>query len=303
MLPRNSSLTRWAAIDMGSNTFILTIAQKSPSSGIEILCDEVRYVRLGEDLEKNKFFLPEALQRADRTLQEFRNLLDHWQVTQVHATATSAARDSKNGDALIRLAHNYNIPVTIISGKEEASLTFLGAHFFKTIEEPHWVIDIGGGSTEIIFGSQGQLLWSHSFDLGCVRLKNRWNRDVTTLEKELNQAWNLLPTSFKSYQALTLGVAGTPIELLRVFEGKAFSIHESEGKTLYLNQVNDITEVIKNKPPEVLEHEFGTPQGRADVLLHGALILKTFMNHVASPVLRISRTGIRYGLLKKHEPK
>ena len=290
---------RFAALDLGSNTFILTIAEyERTQNKWQVLCDEVRYVRLAERLEELGEFHPESLNRAEVTLKEFATLITQHHVTKVRATATSAARDAKNSHELFELCSRFYIPVDIISGQEEACLTFQGASFFGTQEGPYWVIDIGGGSTEMIFGSAQGMIWSHSLDLGCVRLKNRWERTVEDIEHQvLSEMQRVLPQDYRGQANLVIGVAGTPVELARIHLGKQFSWDKVEGYILNNHDLKVLKHLIMSKSPEELSREFGTPEGRADVLLHGVLLLSCFMQIARVYQLKISRSGIRYGVL------
>ncbi|MCX7674441.1 MAG: hypothetical protein N2Z70_01255 [Bdellovibrionaceae bacterium] len=290
---------RLAALDLGSNTFILTVADYDPTKNSwQVLCDEVRYVRLGERLEERGEFLPQALERAQNALAEFSALIHRFSVTKLAATATSAARDAKNGHELFKLCAQVGIPVQIISGQEEARLTFQGATFFSPQEGNYWVIDIGGGSTEMIFGSRQGIAWSHSLDLGCVRLKDRWGRDAQAMEKQiLSEMEQVVPHAYRGQSSLVIGVAGTPVELLRVHLGSSFSWERVEGYSLSRANVASLKNLIVSKSPQELTWEFGTPEGRADVLLHGVLLLSSFMQISDTQELKISRSGIRYGVL------
>ena len=129
---------RVAAIDLGTNSFLCLIAEVAEgttgaaagSSGTRTLkkiYDISRVVRLGEKVHTNRFFLPEALKRAEVALDEFQKVIREYPVDKVIATATSAARDATNGEALMKLGRDRGIPIYVIEGSREAELSFEGA--------------------------------------------------------------------------------------------------------------------------------------------------------------------------------
>lgn len=289
-----------AALDLGSNTFILTIASKNHLRDFELLCDEVRYVRLGQGVDKIKSFNPEALDRAKKALTEFREIIDVHKPTKILAAATSAARDVSNGKGLIELCESLEIPIEIITGEREAELTFLGARFFQRLNEDHWVIDIGGGSTEIILGNAEGILWRHSFDLGCVRLFERWGSQPDKISEQINEQFRkVIPRRFLFTTKHCLAVAGTPIEIVRLLEKKSFSIERCEGFLLSPTQIAVANDILAENRPEELIKIYSTPQGRADVLFVGGLLLQAFMDVVRIETYTVSRAGIRYGVLQR----
>jgi len=291
---------RVAALDLGSNTFILTIAERH-GNGDKVIClDEIRYVRLGQGVDQTKSFHPEALSRAHQTLKEFSHFISEFKPTRILATATSAARDVKNGNLLIEICQKFNIPVEIISGLKEAELTFLGARFYQKLRENHWVIDIGGGSTEVIYGGPQGIMWRHSFDLGCVRLAERWSNDIDKIKLEIEQAFeSQIPSNLISSATDCIGVAGTPVEVVRLLDPANFSIEACEGFILSKRQLEIALKIVSENRPADLTFHYQTPEGRADVLYVGVHLLNIFMKIVKLDRFIVSRTGIRFGVIEK----
>jgi len=145
-----------AAVDLGTNTFLCLIAEVE-GKNLKVLEDISRVVRLGEKVNENKRFLPSALARAADTLNEFGTIIRKHNVDHVVATATSAARDVENGAELLELGRDQNIPISIIGGKREAQLSFEGAISSSAdLNQSIFVIDVGGGSTELIYRKRGE---------------------------------------------------------------------------------------------------------------------------------------------------
>lgn len=296
---------RVAGLDLGSNTFILTICDVTAEGLINrLIVDEVRYVRLGQGVDKTKQFHPEALLRARAALDEFTQLIASNAVDKVLATATSAARDVSNGQELLKMCQEHSIPVEIISGDREAELTYLGARTFQKAQKA-WVIDIGGGSTEIIYGEGEKILWRHSFDLGCVRLAERWSLVPPADDQVIAEALFKLQAQFKDKlpkeyfaQGDIIAVAGTPVEVARLHLGSAFNMESIEGLRLSSENMQKLIKIVCSGGPEELVAKFNTPKGRADVLLPGLLLLQAFMSVVGIESMKVSKAGIRFGVVQ-----
>ncbi|MCS6837799.1 MAG: hypothetical protein NZ480_03035 [Bdellovibrionaceae bacterium] len=293
---------RLAAIDIGSNTFLLTIIDQVAGARPPcIILDEVRYVRLQAGLDSQGNFSLDALNRAQRVLEEFAELIKQHRVDRVKGVATSATRQAGNGHEIVRLAGKLGIPVEIISGEREANLTFSGAHFFQSVSETHWVVDVGGGSTEVILGQGEQITWKHSFPLGCVRLYQQWGRDILGLRQHIREQFDsVVPLALRRGQSvLAIAVAGTAVELVRLYFGNSFDLERAEGFVFDRSQLNQVMDVLMHHSPHQLVRNFGVPESRADVLLHGGLVLDEFFNTIGLQFLKISRSGIRFGVLRE----
>jgi exopolyphosphatase / guanosine-5'-triphosphate,3'-diphosphate pyrophosphatase len=146
---------RVAAIDIGTNACLMLIAEYDPNYGTKILADEHSIVRLGENVDKTRMITDEAYARLAATLRRYALIIQHFKVNRIEAVGTSALRDALNKDYIVaKLEREFGLRVDIISGEYEAKLTYRGAMFdFEVTDEATAVIDIGGGSTEIAFGS------------------------------------------------------------------------------------------------------------------------------------------------------
>lgn len=291
-------MNRAAGIDLGSNTFILTIADLDDQHKIHsVLVDEVRFVRLGQGVDATQHLHPEALVRAEEALTEFRQILNQYQVDKLFITATSAARDAVNGHLLIEMGAKLNLPIQIISGLEEARLTYLGAFALSEPEANNWVIDIGGGSTEIIYGQFQKIQWRHSFDLGCVRLTEKHQLSIPCLASHwvaLYDAFqiqmrNQIPSDYQNANGLVLGVAGTAVEIERILQQLGYD-NSLSALELLLPKLSDYT-------VQQIVAEFTTQPKRADVLFAGILVFAAFMKVIGADYFKVTRTGIRYGNL------
>ncbi len=178
-----------AALDLGSNTFLCLIAEVTANGIEKIYHDAVEVVRLGQGLSQSKNFHPDALARADLCFKKFSEIIKEQKPEKILAMATSAARDAENKSQLFELGQKYNIPIEIIPGDQEADITYQGAvSGLKAQKQNYLILDIGGGSTEFIFGEDQKRLAGKSFDIGCVRLTEKFISAQPTPLNELKSA-------------------------------------------------------------------------------------------------------------------
>lgn len=291
-----------AALDLGSNTFLLLIAEVNSKGEIEkVFTDECHITRLAEGVNKTHVFSKEALKRANESLRLFSSRITEVGVDKIQAVATSAARDAKNSEDFFSITNKYNIPVDIISGSHEASLTYSGALGLESTEDI-CVIDVGGGSTEII-GKNKDDIKGTSINLGSVRLTEMfitqhptpWSEVVQMhlfIEKQLAQHSNMLPTN--SYAVVA--VAGTPTTLAAIDLAIEYSSENIEGYVLPLEKIKELIETLSTLSLEERLLIKGMDKGREDVILAGASILYKTSQFLGVKEVRVSTKGVRFGL-------
>lgn len=292
-----------AALDLGSNTFLCLIAEVEAGQIIKTCSDNVEVVRLGQGLEQNKSFYPEALLRADACLEKFSKIIQQHKPEKILAMATSAARDAQNSEELFALGKKYSIPIEIIPGEQEALITYQGAISGVVGSKNTLVIDIGGGSTEFIFGRGQTLLAGESYNIGCVRLTERFIKSQPTPQQQIDQvtefihehiqkAKALAPSDFKLEQILA--VAGTPTALV-VAEIGGFDAEKIDGfqltNTSLQNWLQNLTTATVAE-----KINMGIPAGRADVILIGVITLLEALKIFNQTSLTVSTRGVRYGV-------
>ncbi|WP_411375857.1 exopolyphosphatase [Arthrobacter sp. MPF02] len=183
-------MTRVAAIDCGTNSIRLLIADIQRSSGSTSLQDvvrEMRVVRLGEGVDATGELAPEALKRTFAAAADYARLIREHGAEAVRFVATSASRDARNRDVFVTgIRDLLGVEPEVISGDEEAALSFAGASSVLPILDGHQVlvVDLGGGSTEFVLGTAAGVTAAKSVDIGCVRLTERHLRsDPPTAEQ------------------------------------------------------------------------------------------------------------------------
>lgn len=290
-----------ASLDLGSNTFLCLVSEIENQKVTKIYSDEVEMVRLGQGLSASKKFHPDALVRAKNTLTNFRKTLDREKPEAILAMATSAARDAENKEELFKICKDLNIPLEIIPGDKEAEITYRGGVSGLTTAGSRLVVDIGGGSTEFIFGEDQKILAGKSLDIGCVRLTEKFisvqptpQSEIVKLQtfirEQLQQIIKLAPQTPKEI----LAVAGTPTTIAQVELG-GFDAVKIDGYVLTEQGLE--TWLQKLTGLSVAEKiALGYPEGRADVIIVGVITLLETLKAFNLKELTVSTRGVRYGV-------
>ena len=298
-----------SCIDIGTNTALLLIADLDPATGtIQPVYHKQTIVRLGKNVDAAKTIDPQGLQRLIDCMIDYRQLSDEHAVETIIAAGTSALRDAKNRTEVIEAVERAaGITIECISGKEEADLTFSGAVAgMSDIPELFTVIDIGGGSTEISMGSPGAITESVSLDIGSVRLTERFFTTLPPSASEIDAAKscidqlltaNIIP--FFASREHVYGVAGTITTIAQVDQGlKHFDALKVHNYPLTYEEVHAFLDRLKTSTlDEIIE--LGIPEGRADVITMGMLILHQFMRLLGVGEIRVSIQGLRFGLAQR----
>ena len=295
---------RVAALDFGTNTCLLLIADVSKDGVIEkVIHDEAHVVRLGQGVAKTKKFHPEALQRAEHTFREFARVINSSSVERTLACATSASRDVSNKDELINLAAKYKIPVEIISGEEEAELTFRGT-IDDDLAEPVAIIDVGGGSTEYILGDVSGIQKRMSLDIGSVRLTEKYVTQHPIPHEELEKVRAHIAEELKTLTVevpkgtRVIAVAGTPTTLAAMDQGFAFDSKRVQGHSLTNERLKYWLDRLAEMGVMERRAITGMDAKRADVIVVGAMILLMSSEAFGATELDVSVKGLRYGVAK-----
>lgn len=296
-----------AGIDIGTNTILLLVAEVDGSS-LGVKEDHIRVVRLGQGVDKNHAFHPDALTRARDCFRAYREVLDRYPGVEIRAAATSGSRDAKNSRAFFdEVERDFGIPVRVISGEEEAMLSFRGALPAGEGDPARLaVLDIGGGSSEIVgLAPDGKLL-RHSFDMGCVRMAERFltsdpasSSQVADLRVWVKAELAKQKGMLESLRGKTLtGVAGTATYLA----SSALGLTKFDPALVHGTYLprEKVAELIERFLPLTAKERLGIggmDSGRADVILAGALILDEILSATGMDGFTASVRGLRYGLV------
>jgi exopolyphosphatase/guanosine-5'-triphosphate,3'-diphosphate pyrophosphatase len=301
---------RVAAVDLGTNTFLCLIAEvtgQPPNTSLKVIEDVARVVRLGEKVHETRTFQPQALGRAAQCLTEFQSIIKKHKVEKVIATATSAARDAKNGKELIKLGYDRGIPIFIIEGQREAELSFEGA--ISAVPDASkrkiLVIDVGGGSTELIFSEPKKKLRATSFDVGCVRQTEVFLKKDPVDPKEYKAmhkaSLKIMKKYGKSNAELVIAVAGTPTTLACIDQKIDFNDSLVEGHVLTKSRIQGLAKNLGAMPLNTRKKVKGLEPLRADVIVAGCALLDCGLEVAGKKELRVSTRGVRYGVALNYE--
>ena len=301
-----TSLKRVASIDIGTNTILLLIA-KVEEGKVNPLFEIETVARLGEGVQKNGILLKEAMDRSLQTLAQYLKWCQELEVQKVFTAGTSALREAKNSEDFLNLVkEKLDLPIEVISGEEEAQLSFLAvAKDLGKVKEPILVVDVGGGSTEFILGKGDQISQWISLPLGSVRFTEEFLRsdpvqeeEWEKMERKIQEYLVTIPHSQEPISMVVVG--GTATTLASVEQGLedfiAEKIHHFVlGKEALKNQLL----LYRSKTIDERRKISGLPMARADVILAGGAILYLAMEELKCPSVLISCHGVRYGLLYK----
>jgi exopolyphosphatase / guanosine-5'-triphosphate,3'-diphosphate pyrophosphatase len=301
-------MTRVAAIDCGTNSIRLLIAEPDRSGGLTDLERRLEIVRLGQGVDATGEFHPDALQRTFAAVDEYAKLIKKAEVPTeyVHFVATSAARDVKNRDAFfIGVKERLGVLPDVISGEAEAQLSFKGAlSRVKPAGEPVLVMDIGGGSTELITGSaSGALRSAISLDIGSVRVTERFLQQNPVADDDLERAAgyvdDLLAGSGVDFDSIGawIGVAGTATTLAGVYlELDHYDRERVHGAKIPLPAIPELLHRLAGLTVEEIRALPSMHPGRADVITGGALVESCIAARLQVDELIVSESDILDGI-------
>ncbi|MCE9667393.1 Ppx/GppA family phosphatase [Myxococcus stipitatus] len=300
-------MPRFATIDIGTNSVLLLVAERTPEGRFEPVLERAEITRLGRGVDATKRLSAEGMEATLSVLESYAREARELGAQDVAVSATSAARDASNGAEFLAAAkQRADVTVEIISGKLEAELSFAAVHadFASEAAGPLLVLDIGGGSTEFIYGNPaGHVEFRHSFDVGAVRLTERFVRsdpmsaeDRARVEAHLRETFKALPPPPPG--AVLVGVAGTVTTVYAVQHAiDPYDAEAVHGGTLSVGELSALVDRLCHRPLEERRALPGMQPKRADVIPAGALILLEAVKALGLDSCRVSDRGLRWGLL------
>ena len=288
---------RYAAIDIGTVTCRMLVA-------------DIDGAGLLHELRRE---LPEAMQRVADVVARYRAILDACEpgdgdgIT-VTAVATSASRDARNADEFVALLAEEGITLSVVPGEREAALSFAGASC-DFAGERILVVDVGGGSTELVAGQAGEApVQAHSFDIGCRRVTEKFLEADPPYDEELGRARAWIAEEMRSYfddlgaggfaPERVVAVAGTVTSVVAVHERMAeydsSRVHRSVVERAVLDEVCDR---LRSCTLEQRKQVVGLDPGRAPVIVAGLVILQEVLDLAEARSFTVSETDILHGMI------
>ncbi|HZP31623.1 MAG TPA: Ppx/GppA phosphatase family protein [Acidimicrobiia bacterium] len=305
--------SRLAAVDIGTNSVRLLVADvdgSDPSGAqLDILDRRMTITRLGQGVDASRRLRADAIRRTVAVLREYRDAIDALGATQVRATATSAARDATNRDDFFAPAKEaLGVEPELLSGEEEARLSFLGATAELTGEPgPYLVVDIGGGSTEFVLGTaepEGLV----SIDVGCVRVTEQFLASDPPTPEELSAAVSVVRDHLADVarelpgveEARTLvGLAGTVTTVAAVEQGlPEYDRDRIHHFRLSRAAAEDVFRTLALEPSDVRRHNPGLEAARVDVIVGGTIVLVSILRAFGFDEVLVSEADILDGLVR-----
>ncbi|MEO3976269.1 Ppx/GppA phosphatase family protein [Streptomyces sp. CAU 1734] len=294
-------MTRVAAIDCGTNSIRLLVADADPATGVLTELDRrMTIVRLGQGVDRTGRLAPEALERTFAACREYAAVIGELGAERVRFVATSASRDAENRDDFTAgVLAILGVEPEVISGDQEAAFSFTGATGDLPGHEERLVVDIGGGSTEFVTG-RDRVEAARSVDIGCVRLTERHIRsdppaaaELAAVRADIEAALDLAAETVPLTGARTLvGLAGT----VTTIAGIELGLPAYDSEAIHHSRVSRerVAEITRELTAARHEERAAIPvmhPGRVDVIIAGALVLLAIME----------RTGAREVVVSEHD--
>ena len=298
-------MSRVAAIDCGTNSIRLLIADISNGIFKEVV-RSMEVVRLGQGVDKNKSFHPDAIKRTLDAVEMFSEVIASKGVERIRFCATSATRDAINRSLFTDGVRGIlGVEVEVIPGEEEAMLSFNGAtKELMQSDAPYLVVDIGGGSTEFVFGSN-KVENAKSVDIGCVRMSERHftsqpttmdqvARAIIDIDSAIAQAASIVPIS----NAKTLvAVAGTATTVAAAaLELKDYDRHLIHLARISADKVHKVSAMFQSMNKDEIANLGYMHPGRVDVITAGSLVLSRVMAATGASEFVASESDILDGM-------
>ncbi len=283
-------MTRVAAVDLGTNSTRLLVADVVDSQVDEVV-RRLQITRLGEGVDQRRRLLPLPIARVRNCLTDFRRELESLGAEQTLAIGTSAIRDAENGEAFLgEIEWSYGFATRLLSGHDEALLTFRGVTAGRALEPDTLIVDVGGGSTELVLGGPEGVSFHTSLDLGCVRLTERFGDDLEACAAHVrSELRGVEPGS-------AIGVAGTVTALAALDLGLVeYDPERVHGHVLTRKAVEQQLERLAALPVEERRRVPGLDPERAPVIVAGAVIVREVLKRYDLEALEASERDILQG--------
>ena len=289
-------MTRVAAVDLGTNSTRLLVADVN--GNLTEVSRRLTITRLGEGVDERRKLLPVPIARVRNCLADYRRELEELGAERTLAIATSAVRDAENGEAFLgEIEWSYGFTTRLLSGDEEAALMLRGVTAGREALDDVLVVDIGGGSTELVHAQEGEVAFATSLDVGCVRLTERFLRSDPPSRPELSTAGVYVRSLLPALEATrAIGVAGTVTTLATLDLGdETYDPERTHGHRLRLAAVDDQLQRLAAMTTEERLAVPGIEPGRAPVIVAGAVVLREVLRAYGLDEIEVSERDILHG--------
>ncbi len=301
-------MNRYSVIDIGTNSILYLLVEISDEDRLHSKSQELYNVRLGKGVENNRRIDNTALDHCIEILNKLKKLARKQQSDKLIVVGTEVFRKAENRVQILkRIRAQTGLEIKLLSEKEEAEASFLGAVVGNNLKGENCVVDIGGGSSEIIFGKGREVIDSISIPMGAVGLTEEFLKTDPPQEREILDLENKVIMELKKYScsilsscSVLIGVGGTITTAAAIhFNLTQYDPDVIQGKVLRLSEITTILNrlylVSLSERKNILDFD---PE-RADIIIAGMIILKSIMKTGNFQSIRISDSGLRFGLALK----
>lgn len=289
-----------AGIDIGSNSVRLLIAEVADNKIENIIHQEKATTRLASNISITGCLGEEQFKLTIDVLKNFKKAIDEYNVSKVMAVATSAVREAKNGIDFIKEASKAGINISIISGSEEGLLEYNGVCAGLDIKNNPVIVDVGGGSTEIIYKQDNGNINAESFKIGVVKMADMFDFAKTTTEniepcmKYVHDYFKkvTIPNNIEQF----IATAGTATTMAAIDLGmKEYDWQKINGYVIKKDRIKEILYNTAKIPYEERINIVGMDKGREDLIIPGALIFLEILEKTNLQNITVSDFGLREG--------
>ena len=298
MSTKNNNIA--AGIDIGSNSIRLIIAEVENNKIKNIIYQEKATTRLATNINKTGILAEEPFKKSIDVLAGFRKALDKYNVTKIKTVATSAVREARNGEDFIKAAKNAGIEISIISGKEEGMLEYLGVCSGFDAGSHPLILDVGGGSSEIIYMQENNELHTESHKIGVVKMADMFdfqsgsNEMIEKCRAYIKDFFKnvTIPDNIQSF----IATAGTVTTLAAIdMEMTEYDFNKVNGYKITKEKVIEILNKVYSTPYSKRLEIKGMDKGREDLIIPGILIILEILNKTNINIITVSDFGLREG--------
>jgi exopolyphosphatase/pppGpp-phosphohydrolase len=287
-------------IDIGSNTIELLVANCT-TNNLEIIEHQTAMARLGESVNEKGEITPDKFKLALETISKYQKLAKERGAKEILAIATEALREARNHqDFIEKVKHDTDVEVQLISGYAEAALDFIGATYGISTPYDVGVVDVGGGSTEIVTAENRDISWLTSVPIGSGALHDRYLPSDPPPNKEVEAARSFLESQLQMIQIPQLPsaliVTGSSASALLKCAKAAFKLDEHDDR-LTLEDLMLCEGLLCALPAKEIAKRYGQSLERARILPAGGIIIQEVMKHLHLEEIRVSSHGVREGAL------
>jgi exopolyphosphatase/guanosine-5'-triphosphate,3'-diphosphate pyrophosphatase len=290
-------MSRVAAVDLGTNSTRLLVADVE-NGRLDEVSRRLTITRLGEGVDERRRLLPVPIARVRNCLAEYRRELESLSAERTLCIATSSVRDAENGEAFLgEVEWSYGFATRLLSGEEEAAMMIRGVTSGRPPLDGVLVVDIGGGSTELVLAETGDVAFSTSLDVGCVRITERFLGSDPPSRPELAAAGAYVRSLLPELAATAaIGVAGTVTTLATLDLGDSeYDPERTHGHRMPLASVEEQLERLAAMTTDERVGVPGIEPGRASVIVAGIVVLREVMRAYGLEEIEVSERDVLHG--------